>query len=171
MYFVRPLRWLQCLLILPVQILFLQFFKLSEQKFALLFGFNALGFVICANINAKLVLHFESQKILAYALMIMFIFTLILFINAFFHPNFLLFEMSIFAIIAMLGFIAPNTTTLAMARFKEHSGTASAGFVSFITGAINANTPVILAFIMCACVLAANGVYFFAKTIKNKIFY
>ncbi|EAJ5491544.1 multidrug effflux MFS transporter, partial [Campylobacter jejuni] len=79
--------------------------------------------------------------------------------------------------IAMLGFIAPNTTTLAMARFKEHSGTASAvlgtvqfgfaGLISFVVGAINANTPIILAFVMCACVLVANMIYFLIK-IKEK---
>ncbi|EGD0083602.1 Bcr/CflA family efflux MFS transporter [Campylobacter jejuni] len=130
---------------------FTQFFSLSEQKFALLFG--------------------------AKALMIMFISTVILLANAFFHPNFLLFELSIFTSIAMLGFIAPNTTTLAMARFKEHSGTASAvlgtvqfgfaGFISFVVGAINANTPIILAFVMCACVLVANMIYFLIK-IKEK---
>ncbi|EAM0230762.1 Bcr/CflA family efflux MFS transporter [Campylobacter jejuni] len=89
----------------------------------------------------------------------------------------LLFELSIFTSIAMLGFIAPNTTTLAMARFKEHSGTASAvlgtvqfgfaGFISFVVGAINANTPIILAFVMCACVLVANMIYFLIK-IKEK---
>ncbi|PCM57627.1 Bcr/CflA family drug resistance efflux transporter, partial [Campylobacter sp. BCW_8712] len=156
---------------------FTQFFGLSEQKFALLFGANALGFVICANINARLVLKYESEKILAKALMIMFISTVILLVNAFFHPNFLLFELSIFTSIAMLGFIAPNTTTLAMARFKEHSGTASAvlgtvqfgfaGFISFVVGAINANTPIILAFVMCACVLVANGVYFLTRR-KNE---
>ncbi|MBX1010603.1 multidrug effflux MFS transporter [Campylobacter jejuni] len=156
---------------------FTQFFSLSEQKFALLFGANALGFVICANINARLVLKYESEKILAKALMIMFISTVILLANAFFHPNFLLFELNIFTSIAMLGFIAPNTTTLAMARFKEHSGTASAvlgtvqfgfaGLISFVVGAINANTPIILAFIMCACVLVANMIYFLIK-IKEK---
>ncbi|EKG7383338.1 multidrug effflux MFS transporter [Campylobacter jejuni] len=156
---------------------FTQFFSLSEQKFALLFGVNALGFVICANINARLVLKYESEKILAKALMIMFISTVILLVNAFFHPNFLLFKLSIFTSIAMLGFIAPNTTTLAMARFKEHSGTASAvlgtvqfgfaGFISFVVGAINANTPIILAFVMCACVLVANMIYFLIK-IKEK---
>ncbi|EOC3259082.1 multidrug effflux MFS transporter [Campylobacter coli] len=156
---------------------FTQFFSLSEQKFALLFGANALGFVICANINARLVRKFESEKILSKALMIMFVSTLILLINAFFHPNFLLFELSIFTSIAMLGFITPNTTTLAMARFKEHSGTASAvlgtvqfgfaGFISFIVGAIDANTPIILAFVMCACVLVANMIYFLIK-IKEK---
>ncbi|ECR3517581.1 multidrug effflux MFS transporter [Campylobacter coli] len=156
---------------------FTQFFGLSEQKFALLFGANALGFVICANINARLVLKYESEKILAKALMIMFISTVILLVNAFFHPNFLLFELGIFTSIAMLGFIAPNTTTLAMARFKEHSGTASAvlgtvqfgfaGLISFVVGAINANTPIILAFVMCACVLVANMIYFLIK-IKEK---
>ncbi|HEA7229372.1 multidrug effflux MFS transporter [Campylobacter jejuni] len=156
---------------------FTQFFSLSEQKFALLFGANALGFVICANINARLVLKYESEKILAKALMIMFISTVILLANAFFHPNFLLFELNIFTSIAMLGFIAPNTTTLAMARFKEHSGTASAvlgtvqfgfaGLISFVVGAINANTPIILAFVMCACVLVANMIYFLIK-IKEK---
>ncbi|RTJ54668.1 multidrug effflux MFS transporter [Campylobacter jejuni] len=156
---------------------FTQFFGLSEQKFALLFGANALGFVICANINARLVLKYESEKILAKALMIMFISTVILLVNAFFHPNFLLFELSIFTSIVMLGFIAPNTTTLAMARFKEHSGTASAvlgtvqfgfaGLISFVVGAINANMPIILAFVMCACVLVANGVYFLTRR-KNE---
>ncbi|ECY1717327.1 multidrug effflux MFS transporter [Campylobacter jejuni] len=156
---------------------FTQFFSLSEQKFALLFGANALGFVICANINVRLVLKYESEKILAKALMIMFISTVILLVNAFFHPNFLLFELSIFTSIAMLGFITPNTTTLAMARFKEHSGTASAvlgtvqfgfaGLISFVVGAINANTPIILAFVMCACVLVANMIYFLIK-IKEK---
>ncbi|EAI7091368.1 multidrug effflux MFS transporter [Campylobacter jejuni] len=156
---------------------FTQFFGLSEQKFALLFGANALGFVICANINARLVLKYESEKILAKALMIMFISTVILLANAFFHPNFLLFGLSIFTSIAMLGFITPNTTTLAMARFKEHSGTASAvlgtvqfgfaGLISFVVGAINANTPIILAFVMCACVLVANMIYFLIK-IKEK---
>ncbi|HEF1045272.1 TPA: multidrug effflux MFS transporter [Campylobacter coli] len=157
---------------------FTQFFGLSEQKFALLFGANALGFVICANINARLVLKYESEKILAKALMIMFISTVILLVNAFFHPNFLLFELSIFTSIAMLGFITPNTTTLAMARFKEHSGTASAvlgtvqfgfaGLISFVVGAINANTPIILAFVMCACVLVANMIYFLIKIKERK---
>lgn len=157
---------------------FTQFFSLSEQKFALLFGVNALGFVICANINARLVLKYESEKILAKALMIMFISTVILLVNAFFHPNFLLFGLSIFTSIAMLGFITPNTTTLAMARFKEHSGTASAvlgtvqfgfaGLISFVVGAINANTPIILAFVMCACVLVANMIYFLIKIKERK---
>ncbi|EPY0475439.1 multidrug effflux MFS transporter [Campylobacter upsaliensis] len=149
---------------------FINFFGLSERDFGLLFGLNALGFVIFANINAKMVQKIPSEKILFYALIIMLISTLILFVNSLIKPNFWLFELSIFTSIALLGFITPNTTTLAMARFKDHSGTASAvlgtsqfalaGVISFIVSAVGANTPVILALIMLICVVLANGVYF-----------
>ncbi|MBK1971371.1 multidrug effflux MFS transporter [Campylobacter sp. TTU_617] len=156
--------------------IFTKFFDLSEQKFAILFGLNAFGFVLCANINARLVLKFNSEKILSYALFLMLVATLILFLSAFLNPNFYLFEILIFISIACLGFIAPNTTTLAMARFKQCSGTASAilgtmqfalaGFISFFVGIINANTPIVLAFLMCICVFLANMVYFITK-LKN----
>ncbi|MEB2802937.1 multidrug effflux MFS transporter [Campylobacter upsaliensis] len=152
---------------------FINFFGLSERDFGLLFGLNALGFVIFANINAKMVQKIPSEKILFYALIIMLISTLILFVNSLIKPNFWLFELSIFTSIALLGFITPNTTTLAMARFKDHSGTASAvlgtsqfalaGVISFIVSAVGANTPVILALIMLICVVLANGVYFAMK--------
>ncbi|ECH7264520.1 multidrug effflux MFS transporter [Campylobacter upsaliensis] len=152
---------------------FINFFGLSERDFGLLFGINALGFVIFANINAKMVQKIPSEKILFYALIIMLISTLILFVNSLIKPNFWLFELSIFTSIALLGFIAPNTTTLAMARFKDHSGTASAvlgtsqfalaGVISFIVSAVGANTPVILALVMLICVVLANGVYFAMK--------
>ncbi|EAI7237086.1 multidrug effflux MFS transporter [Campylobacter upsaliensis] len=152
---------------------FINFFGLSERDFGLLFGLNALGFVIFANINAKMVRKIDSEKILFYALIIMLISTLILFVNSLIKPNFWLFELSIFTSIALLGFIAPNTTTLAMARFKDHSGTASAvlgtsqfalaGVISFIVSAVGANTPVILALIMLICVVLTNGVYFAMK--------
>ncbi|MEB2817611.1 multidrug effflux MFS transporter [Campylobacter upsaliensis] len=152
---------------------FVNFFGLSERDFGLLFGLNALGFVIFANINAKMVRKIDSEKILFYALIIMLISTLILFVNSLIKPNFWLFELSIFTSIALLGFIAPNTTTLAMARFKDHSGTASAvlgtsqfalaGVISFIVSAVGANTPVILALVMLICVVLANGVYFAMK--------
>lgn len=152
---------------------FISFFGLSEKDFGLLFGINALGFIIFANINAKIVKKIDSEKILFYALILMLISTLILFFNALIKPNFWLFEISIFTSIALLGFIAPNTTTLTMARFKDHSGTASAvlgtsqfalaGAISFIVSAVGANTPTILALVMLICVACANGLYFAMK--------
>ncbi|TEY03884.1 multidrug effflux MFS transporter [Campylobacter sp. US33a] len=152
---------------------FTRVYNLSEQQYSALFGINALGFVTFANINARLVRKFDPEKILKNALLIMLVCACVLTLGAFIKGNFWLFEISLFSCIALLGFIIPNTTTLAMARFKDHSGTASAvlGFVQFalaglissLVGALDANTPLILAFVMCACVLIANGVYFLAK--------
>lgn len=152
---------------------FTKIFELSEQQFGILFGINAFGFVVCANISARLVQKINPEKILALSLLMNLVAMSILLIDSFLELNFWFFEISLFISLSMLGFIAPNTTTLAMARFKEHSGTASAllgfvqfalaGFVSFIVGAINANTPLILALVMSGCVILANALYFGLK--------
>ena len=71
---------------------FINFFGLSERDFGLLFGLNALGFVIFANINAKMVQKIPSKKFSFYALIIMLISTLILFVNSLIKPNFWLFS-------------------------------------------------------------------------------
>ena len=106
---------------------FTQFFGLSEQKYGILFGINALGFVIFANINAKIVLKYSPYIILPKAFKAMFVLSVILVVSAFFTTNFWFFELALFFTIGMLGFLMPNITTLAMARFaSNHSGTASA---------------------------------------------
>ncbi|KAA6224859.1 MULTISPECIES: multidrug effflux MFS transporter [unclassified Campylobacter] len=160
---------------------FTKFFNLGEQAYAILFGVNSLGFIIFANVNAKWVQSYDPEKILALSLLVMLISLLIVLLTSFIYPNFWLFEIALFIGISMLGFIAPNTTTLAMARFKEHSGTASAilgmvefalaGFISFIVGATNANTPLVLALVMSACLILANGLYFASrKHLNDKIY-
>lgn len=156
---------------------FITHFGLSQQIYALLFGFNALGFIIMSAINAKLVLKKEPKKILAFAFLAMSGFSLVLFLCADF--GFLAYEAMLFFTIAMLGFIMPNTTTLAMARFKEHSGTASAllgtiqfilaGLLSFSVGFLNANTPSMLALVIFSCVFFASALYFaFIKNVLKK---
>ncbi|MDO4673701.1 multidrug effflux MFS transporter [Campylobacter sp.] len=157
---------------------FVEFFGLSGQHFGLLFGINALGFIFCANINARLVRHFASEKILSRALILMLLSVSILLCSALVYPNFWLFELGIFTSIAMLAFIAPNATTLAMARFQKHSGTASAvlgtaqfalaGLSAILVGALEANTPLALSLVMFSCVAGANVLYFLNnKSIGN----
>lgn len=153
---------------------FTEFFALSEQQYGILFGINALGFVVFANINAKLVLIYSPYVILPKAFMAMFVLSIVLVVSAFFTANFWFFEVALFFTISMLGFLMPNITTLAMARFaKAHSGTASAvlgttqfalaGFVSFIVGALNANSPVFLGGVIAACCFLAALSYAFVK--------
>ncbi|TQR32348.1 Bcr/CflA family drug resistance efflux transporter [Campylobacter sp. MIT 99-7217] len=151
---------------------FIEFFSLSSQTYGILFGVNALGFVIFANINAPLALKFSPEKILPKAFIFIFLFSLLVFIFGLLE-NFWLFEISIFFTIAMLGFLLPNTTTLAMARFKEHSGVASAvlgciqfgfaGAISFVVSALNANNPIWLGSIICLCCFIGVLVFFLFK--------
>lgn len=149
--------------------IFQQIFKLSQSNYAILFGINALGFVIFANINAKIVQKISPFVILPRAFVFMCIASMLLFMTSFMQ-SFLLFELCVFFFIAMLGFIMPNLTTLAMACFKERSGTASAvlgtiqfgfaGFISFVVGISNANTPFALALIVLICVCLGASIYF-----------
>ena len=153
---------------------FMEFFELDKRAYGILFGINALGGVISAAINAKLVLKYSPYAVLPKALMAMFFLSIVLVVSSFVQTNFWTFEVVLFATLFMLGFVMPNITTLAMARFvDEHSGTASAvlgtsqyafaGVVSFIVGAVNADTPVLLGFVIAACCLLAVFCYAFVK--------
>lgn len=153
---------------------FTQFFGLSEQKYGILFGINALGFVLFANINARLVLKYSPYTILPKAFMVMLVLSVVQVLSAFFTANFWFFEIALFFTISMLGFLMPNITTSAMARFaSNHSGTASAvlgttqfalaGFVSFIVGVLDANSPVLLGGIISLCCFLAALSYLFVK--------
>lgn len=153
---------------------FTQFFGLSEQKYGILFGINALGFVLFANINARLVLKYSPYTILPKAFMVMLVLSVVQVLSAFFTANFWFFEIALFFTISTLGFLMPNITTSAMARFaSNHSGTASAvlgttqfalaGFVSFIVGVLDANSPVLLGGIISLCCFLAALSYLFVK--------
>ncbi|TQR59582.1 multidrug effflux MFS transporter [Campylobacter troglodytis] len=158
---------------------FIGSFGLSEQQFGILFGVNALGFMIFANINARLVLRYSPYKILAVSFVFMFAMSVILVLCAFLTVSFWFFELALFFTIAMLGFLLPNITTLAMARFmSKNSGTASAvlgttqfgfaGISSFVVGILNANSPVFLGLLICVSSFLAVLSYVFCNKI-NKV--
>lgn len=150
--------------------IFREYFGLSEKNYGILFGVNALSFIIFANINARIVHKYSPYAVLPYAFVVMLGIALALIVVGWLDLGFLPFEILLFLMLGMNGFIAPNTTTLAMARFKQMSGSASAvlgmvqfvfaGAISFIVGALEANTPFPLALIIACCLLLACGIYF-----------
>lgn len=149
---------------------FIEYFGLSGKEYGIIFGINALGFTIFANINAKIVQKLSPYQILPYAFLSMLCLAILLTIAGFMKLEFIYIEILIFFVVGSLGFIVPNTTTLAMARFKQKSGSASAilgttefaiaGIISFIVGVFKANHPFLLAIIMSSCVLIACVIYF-----------
>ena len=151
--------------------IFLDYYGLSERAFGAVFGINALGMTLVSALNAKLVQKREPAALLNFGLIAMFAMSLILLACSMLGLPFVCFELSLFALLLSLGFIAPNATTLAMALFKGgRSGAASAvlgttqfaiaGAVSFIVGAVSANEPLLLAGVMIVCALCANAIYF-----------
>ena len=151
--------------------IFLDYYGLSERAFGAVFGINALGMTLVSALNAKLVQKRELAALLNFGLIAMFAMSLILLACSMLGLPFICFELSLFALLSSLGFIAPNATTLAMALFKGgRSGAASAvlgttqfaiaGAVSFIVGAVGANEPLLLAGVMIVCALCANVIYF-----------
>ena len=154
--------------------IFLDYYGLSERAFGALFGINALGMTLVSALNAKLVQKREPAALLNFGLIAMFAMSLILLTCSMLGLPFVCFELSLFALLSSLGFIAPNATTLAMALFKGgRSGAASAvlgttqfaiaGAVSFIVGAVGANEPLLLAGVMIVCALCANAIYFVTR--------
>ena len=149
---------------------FIGYFGLNEMQYGLLFGINAFAFVLFANINARLTRSFECENLLKFALFAMLLALIMASFGAFMKLGFWVFEIGIFITIGTLGFILPNSTTLAMARFKDHSGTASAvlgvmqfglaGVIAFGVGIFEANTPLFLALVMLLpCVIAVILLY------------
>ena len=160
--------------------IFLDYYGLSERAFGAVFGINALGMTLVSALNAKLVQKREPAALLNFGLIAMFAMSLILLACSMLSLPFICFELSLFALLSSLGFIAPNATTLAMALYKGgRSGAASAvlgtaqfaiaGAISFIVGAVGANKPFLLASVMVICALCANAVYFLLRE-KNQKF-
>ena len=142
---------------------FQDYFHLTQQQFGVVFGINVLGSTTFSIINAKIVKKISPYTVLQYAFLAMIFFVILMIIVSFLQLGFVLFEVCLFMTMGMIGFIAPNATILAMDRFRQKSGAASAvlgttqfaiaGIVSFLAGALNANTPETLSAMMSFCIL------------------
>ncbi|MBA8826743.1 DHA1 family bicyclomycin/chloramphenicol resistance-like MFS transporter [Saccharopolyspora lacisalsi] len=145
-------------------------YGLSPQTYGLVFGMNAVGLVAGGQINARLVgrVATESQLLLtalvsaatAGALLVTAVLTGM--------PLAVLLA-ALFVMISSLGFVMPNTTTIALADQREVSGSASAllGVCQFVVGALAAplvglggtGSALPMALVMFGVVLASLVVY------------
>jgi DHA1 family bicyclomycin/chloramphenicol resistance-like MFS transporter len=121
---------------------FIDLFHVPATHFGFFFGANALGFIVAAQLNVRLVRRFESDGVIGTVLLIQMIDGLLLLAGtwtgwiglygtAFF----------IFVYVASVGCLFPNTTALAMAPHGDKAGSASAliGTLQFTLAAISAS--------------------------------
>jgi DHA1 family bicyclomycin/chloramphenicol resistance-like MFS transporter len=114
-------------------------YGVSPQRIGILFGINALGLVIMAQVGGKLVGRVSSQMLLAWGVAAIAIGATALLVVVLSGIGLVGILPSLFVIIASLGLIAPNATTLALSNTST-AGSAAAllGVLQLTIGAIAA---------------------------------
>ena len=149
---------------------FIELFHVMPAHFGWIFGTNALGFVVAAQFNARLVPRYGPATLLRIANRVQTAAGLTLLAVALTGAGNMIGIMApLFVYIACIGFILPNSTALAMAPFRANAGMASAllGTVQFTLGAVASTiigmlhnqTPIPMAGMIAACGLASFGLY------------
>lgn len=152
---------------------FIELHQLSPQQFSLLFGSCALTMIMFSQLNARLLKRLHMTHILPYALALA-VLALLLLLGLALWPAapwwshwamVLLFMVS-------LGFVAPNTAALSLAKQGARAGTASAlmgalqftvaGIASAVIGAWHDGTALPMAAVMFSCAMASWLCYLFA---------
>ncbi|HEU0115845.1 MAG TPA: multidrug effflux MFS transporter [Thermomicrobiales bacterium] len=115
-------------------------YGLSPQAFSLVFGTNALGLMAMGPINARLVERLPLRALLAAGLVASAAAGVGLLLAVIGGIGLAGILPAFFVIVASLGFILPNATTLALASYPRAAGSASAllGLGQYVVGAIAA---------------------------------
>ena len=102
-------------------------YRISPQTFAIIFGLNALGFVIASQVNGSLVSRIAPSRLLTGGLIVESIAGLavlaVITVGGLGLPLLLL---PLFVMVSSIGFVVPNATALALSRHPEAAGTGSA---------------------------------------------
>lgn len=105
----------------------MQLYGVSAHNFSYIFGANAMGLVVCSQVNARLLAFYQPQKILACAVFLPFLAGAVLLVlkiaNIAGLPILL---PALFCAVASLGFISANCTALALQHQGGRAGAATA---------------------------------------------
>ncbi|AXV65567.1 MULTISPECIES: multidrug effflux MFS transporter [Pseudoalteromonas] len=121
-----------------VPYVYLDFFKVDEQLFGILFAFNVLALMFGNFMNTRLVPRLGSRKLLFIGLGIGFASGSALLLFSLMHLSLYFIVASIAPLMMSLGIVASNADSLILMQFEEKSGTATAviGTLRFGSGAL-----------------------------------
>jgi DHA1 family bicyclomycin/chloramphenicol resistance-like MFS transporter len=141
---------------------FMELFHVSPERYGLFFGVNAIGIMLSAQVNGRLVRRIDPRGILRVALVVAAISGMVLLLAAKTHVGgFAGILIPLFVFMCSCGFSFPTATALAMAPHRKIAGSASAllgclqFFVSGIAGlsvsALHNNTATPMALVIGCC--------------------
>ena len=120
---------------------FIEHFHVTTRDFGFVFGVNALGLVLAAQLNARLVRRFSSDAIIKKVLIVQVVSGLLLFAGTM-SGVLQLYGVAVllFIYVSSVGCLFPNITAMAMAPHGVRAGSASAliGVIQFAMAAVSA---------------------------------
>jgi DHA1 family bicyclomycin/chloramphenicol resistance-like MFS transporter len=116
---------------------YIQLFGISQSHFGWVYAMNAFALVSASQFNRLWLSKKNSRQITITTISLQFIISLLLIASVQMKFNNLLIMFLIFIYLFWLGFLNPNTTSLALEPFKKNAGTASAmlGSLQMVFGA------------------------------------
>lgn len=149
---------------------FINVFGVAEENFGWIFGANAAGLILCAQINARLVRVYRPDRILRVSISVIAALGLVLVAAALAGAGLWQTWLPLFLFISVLGVTFPNSTAEALASQSLRAGSASAliGTLQFVlaagaaglVSAFHEASAFPMAVTMAACGAAAALVYF-----------
>ena len=100
-------------------------FGVRPDRYGMIFGTNAVGIVLLAQVNRLLLRRFDSEHILRIFIRCSALFAVVLFVAAWAGRSLAAFLIPLFLFIAVNGLIFPNSTATALAHQGHRAGTAS----------------------------------------------
>ena len=151
---------------------FIDTFHLSVENYGILFGANAVVFVLSAQINARIVNKIDSSVIFDTAMAMLALSGIAMFAATLFEIGGIYgIILPLLCFMSSIGFIVPNATALAMAPFAANAGSASAllGTMQFsmaagssiLLGALQKAALISMGSMIMFCGVAALAVYIF----------
>lgn len=100
---------------------------IEPQHFGFVFGANAIGLIVCSQINARLVIERSADQVLGYIIWIPAVLAAVVAIlTACGFESLPLLLIGFFGFLSCQGFVGPNTAAIALAQQGKQAGTAAA---------------------------------------------
>ncbi|MES2677192.1 MAG: Bcr/CflA family multidrug efflux MFS transporter [Pseudomonadota bacterium] len=151
----------------------MEVFGVKPENYGWIFGLNAFGYVLAAQINGRLLKKFELKPILNHACKMLFLAAILLAICGVYFSSLMSICITFFIYISLIGIITPNSTALALANQSSNSGSASAlfGTLQFSIAALGAflvshfhnQTALPMIFAISFCGVASFAINFFGN--------
>jgi DHA1 family bicyclomycin/chloramphenicol resistance-like MFS transporter len=159
--------------------IFIDYFGLGPDKYSWLFGANAFCIISSAQVNARLVRRFGSERLLAWGRIAQVTAGIVMVITSATGfggmPGVVA---PLFVVSASIGFIITNSTALAMGPHRTTAGSASAmigviqfgmgGVIAAFMGWLQARTPLALALVITFLAIAGQLAFLLLHPRENK---